>query len=95
VLRNTIRVVTFVHPDIYVYLEEGFVGPPDPWRLLKIDLLMRFAEEDCDSYLWKIGGYYVWYEWENGWTIDGSQPCEPEFVRGLIIAHDGHFQRMV
>jgi hypothetical protein len=87
-------VVTPVAPLLYKDLPAGFVGPPDPFGLLKVDAMNRFIESENTPFLWKVGGYYVWCDGDDGWTVDGSLPCDPTFVRNLLLAQNGQFQRM-
>lgn len=70
---------------------EGFMGPPDHLHALRFEIAAKVLfVEDEQPYLFRIGGYYVW--WNGNWLRDGSIPIDAHQVRRLLWMSGGKFE---
>lgn len=70
---------------------EGYMGPPDQLAPLLLEAITHLLLGDDVPYLWKIGGYYVWWDYGRWWR-DGMVQVDETFVRRELWKASGVFE---
>lgn len=62
-----------------------------PFAKLWANATVRIFANEEQPLLWRIGTTWIWWQ-EGDWKRDGGIPVYEDYVRDLLVAHDGKFE---